>query len=138
MLALVIVAITIPFPVLPTACALHRATRNILTPAREWARAAAYLLIAASEAYLFGLVQMESYWGVSAEEACVSRYDNWDGMHGEARYWPLERKCTEYIDMVPGYVNPLIIILLIGAFACALTMSINLVRQRHTSPANPS
>ncbi|MFI9642007.1 hypothetical protein ACIG87_18385 [Micromonospora sp. NPDC051925] len=138
MLALVIVLVTVPVLVLPMARALHRVTRKTFTPVREWARTATYLLIAAGEAYLFGLVHMESYWGVSPEDACVSRYGNWDGMHGDARYWPLERKCTEYIDMVPSYVNPLIIILLIGALACALIMSVYIIRQCRTSPSTPS
>ncbi|MCI4064196.1 hypothetical protein MRQ36_16955 [Micromonospora sp. R77] len=130
MLALAMVLFTALVLVLPAARALHRATRRIEGPARGWTRTAAYLLLAAGEMYLFGLVHMQAYWGASPRDACVSRYDNWDGMHGHARYWPLERKCTEYVDMVPAYVNPLIILLLTGALSCALIGAVQLVRRR--------
>ncbi|MFC3505333.1 hypothetical protein ACFOOK_30830 [Micromonospora krabiensis] len=128
MLGIVIVLVTVPILVLPAVRSLNRRTQRLAPEPRWWTRAAGYVMLGSAEAYLFGLMHM-SYWG-TPRDTCIARYENWDGMHGHARYWPLERKCTEFIDMVPSYVNPLIVILLAGALACALVAAAQALRHR--------
>ncbi|GAB3946206.1 hypothetical protein GCM10027614_39340 [Micromonospora vulcania] len=91
-------------------------------------RLAGYLTLAAAAMYVFGFVHL-TYWA-TPRETCIVRYGTWDGRYGHASYWPLERKCADDIDMVPGYVNPLIVILLTGALTCALIAVVQLVRHR--------
>ncbi|MFG1872579.1 hypothetical protein [Micromonospora arborensis] len=124
-----IVLVTVPILVLPAVRSLNRRTQRLAPQPRWWTRAAGYVMLAAAETYLFGLVRM-SYWGNSPRDTCLIRYESWDGTHGHARYWPLGRKCTAFIDMVPSYVNPLIVILVAGALVSALVAVAQTVRHR--------
>ncbi|MEU7997059.1 hypothetical protein AB0B83_17205 [Micromonospora sp. NPDC049060] len=115
---MLVVALTAPAAVLAFG-AIRRRSRELPTAPRFWVRAAGILLLSAAEVYLFGLVYVAVFWS-HVRDVCVSRYQNWDSAYGQARYWPLERKCTAHIDMVPGYVNPLIVVLLVATSVAAL------------------
>ncbi|MFV2112703.1 hypothetical protein ACFHW0_10250 [Micromonospora sp. LOL_025] len=118
MLPVLALALTVPAVVLIVG-AIRRGSRQLHAATRPWVLAAGSLLLAAAEVYLFGLVHMVVFWA-DVREACISRYHNWDSAYGRPHYWPLERKCTASIDMVPGYVNPLVVILLVAASLAAL------------------
>lgn len=99
--------------------ALRHWSRRLSSAVRPWALTAGSLLLAAGEVYVIGLMHMVVFWA-DTRNVCISRYQNWNGEYGQAGYWPLERKCTAFIDMVPAYVNPLVVVLLVAAAPAAL------------------
>ncbi|MFC5923668.1 hypothetical protein [Micromonospora vulcania] len=127
MLAIAVVLLIAPIGVLAVRH-LNRWTRRLTPRSPVPTRLAGYLTLAAAAMYVFGFVHL-TYWA-TPRETCIVRYGTWDGRYGHASYWPLERKCADDIDMVPGYVNPLIVILLTGALTCALIAVVQLVRHR--------
>ncbi|MFI2709430.1 hypothetical protein ACH495_04785 [Micromonospora sp. NPDC018662] len=129
MLPVILMLIVAPVTVVPQALFVHLATAQLSTWVRRWSRAAAYLLFAAGQTYLYGFLKMSTFWGNSPRDKCLSYYRSWDSRYGHGRYWPLERRCSEFVDMVPGFVNPLIVIALVAAFTCALAAVASLVRR---------
>ncbi|WDZ86768.1 hypothetical protein [Micromonospora cathayae] len=118
MLPVLVVLLTTPVAVLAV-LPLHRRTRCWAPATRIWARSAGWLAIAAIEVYVYGLANI-SYFGISVRDICISRYGVWDGRYGHARYWPIARRCSELVDMVPGFVHPTLVVLLSGAATAAL------------------
>ena len=99
--------------------AMRHWSRRLSNAARPWALGAGALLLAAAEVYMFGLVHLAGFLG-DVRDVCISRYQNWNSAYGQISYWPLEGKCTAYIDMVPAYINPLVVVLLVTASMVAL------------------
>ncbi|MEU6074058.1 hypothetical protein [Micromonospora sp. NPDC047074] len=136
MLGLFLVVLTLPIVALIIQ-GFRKRTRRLTDPSRRWARAAGCLLLAAAEVYFYGLAHVGYFWA-SLAETCVSRFGNWNGRYGQLRYWPLERKCSQFVDMVPGYVNPLIVALLVAAIAVAAVAIVQAVRGRRSNSPTPS
>ncbi|MER7168236.1 hypothetical protein ABT336_19480 [Micromonospora sp. NPDC000207] len=107
---------------------IKRGSKRLPAAARPSARGAGYLLVAASEAYLFGLTHLALFWA-DARDLCLSRHQTWVDGYGRAKYFPLERRCNAYIDMVPAHVNPLVLMLLGVAVAVALVAIGRAIRQ---------
>lgn len=115
---LLALVVTVPVAIL-ILVDLFRWSRRLSDAVRPWALAAGSLLLAAAEVYAIGLVHTVVFWA-DVQEVCVSRYQNFHSGYGQAGYWPLERKCAAHIDMVPAYVNPMVVVLLVGAASAAL------------------
>ncbi|WP_157851536.1 hypothetical protein [Streptomyces monomycini] len=74
----------------------------------RWIEGAFYSLLATLVVYAWGLFTGFP-WDI--EEACkLDHQQHWDrNLAGSASYFPLSNKCNSTFDLVPGYVNPLVI-----------------------------
>lgn len=84
--------------------------RRFPLPVRPWVRAAAYALSTATATYLWGAWHLFA-WNISA--VCSIRSGQpYDPAYDQVTLWPLGRKCNASFDLVPGYVNPTLVVLL--------------------------
>ncbi|MCC8250067.1 hypothetical protein [Saccharothrix luteola] len=85
--------------------------------ARRWAVAASCAPLAAFLVYAWGAIHL---YTPDVRETCDLEHGGWDPAHGQVTYFPLSRRCNAYQDLVPAYVNPTVVVLLVAAalFAC--------------------
>lgn len=79
--------------------------------ARRWAVAALCAPPAAFLVYAWGAIHL---YAPDVRETCVLEHGGWDRAYGQVTYFPLSRKCNAYQDMVPPYVNPAVVLLLVA------------------------
>ncbi|MEU7206545.1 hypothetical protein [Streptomyces sp. NPDC045470] len=74
----------------------------------RWIEGALYALLGTLITYTWGLFTGFP-WDI--EEACkLDHQQHWDrSSAGSASYFPLSNKCNAAFDLVPGYINPLVI-----------------------------
>lgn len=104
----------------PVTAALIAAIRYLLArllppAAKPWAEVAAYFALGALAVRAWGLWHSVSWdVAVSCELAHAAGY-------GLEQFLPLEGECAPAYDLVPGYVNRLIVVFLVAAVSCAGT-----------------
>jgi hypothetical protein len=82
---------------------------------RRSARLAILALLAAVLMYVWGAWHL-FVWNI--EELCtVIHHEPYDPQHSGVSFVPLARKCNQAYDLVPGYVNPTVVTMLILAAA---------------------
>jgi hypothetical protein len=85
----------------------------------RWVAAAVYALLASAAMYAWGAWHILSV-AMDVEEKCAVVYhERWDPAHGQPTWVPLGRRCNASFDMVPAYVNPAVVALLVAAVVCA-------------------
>jgi hypothetical protein len=102
-----------------------------------FAGTAVLLLVVTGVIYLFGA------WsgGLDVGEACAADGEIYDGDYraaniGEFNQWfPLENKCNAGYDLVPGWVNPTLVVLAVLIVAC-LGYALRLAVARPPAPEN--
>ncbi|MBP2475596.1 hypothetical protein JOF53_004468 [Crossiella equi] len=103
--------------------------------ARAWARTAYLTAVGGILVYGYGLFTM-FVWDI--RDACyTSSGRKLDVVYHPPTYFPLSSKCNPELDLVPGYVNPLLFTLLGATVLCAAVAVIRWLRQRRTAPRSP-
>lgn len=94
------------------AAAVHiGAGRLFSRPVRPWVQAAAYAPIAAVGLYAWGAAHM---FTMDIGETCKLTYgQQWDPDYTGESLFPLSSKCNASFDLVPAYVNPGVVGLLV-------------------------
>jgi len=80
--------------------------------ARRWAVAASCAPFAALLVYAWGAIHL---YTPDVRETCDLEHGGWDRAHGQVTYFPLSRRCNAQHDLVPAYVNPTVVVLLVVA-----------------------
>lgn len=92
---------------------------RVLPPAvRAWVEAAAYFALAAAAVYAWGVWHLVA-WEV-VDSCAPARAAALVQRIRPEYFFPLQR-CTPEEHLVPGYVNPLIVVFLVAAVSCAGT-----------------
>ncbi|MFF0160185.1 hypothetical protein ACFYRY_22020 [Streptomyces sp. NPDC005263] len=105
-----------------------------------FALTAALLVLGAGAVYLVGSLAGAN---LDPEEACHSRGETYDRAYRRANFdeytqwFPLHDKCNAGYDLVPGWVNPTLVVLPVLAVAC-LAYAVRLaVLHRRTKKGTP-
>nr|WP_042194605.1 hypothetical protein [Kibdelosporangium sp. MJ126-NF4]CEL21430.1 hypothetical protein [Kibdelosporangium sp. MJ126-NF4]CTQ96003.1 hypothetical protein [Kibdelosporangium sp. MJ126-NF4] len=116
---------------------LHiRLLPKLAPPARRWARAALYTPILALVVYAWGAMSM---FTLDTEEVCrLVHHERYDpGVAGE-HYFPLSKRCNGGFDLVPSWVNPTVVVLLVAtAVFAALAVRATNAATRHAGMGQP-
>ncbi|UBU15283.1 hypothetical protein [Nonomuraea gerenzanensis] len=80
-------------------------------PVGRWVQAAAYTALAGGAMYVWGAFHL---FTLDVRETCLLQHgQGWEPGHGE-RFFPLSKRCNADYDLVPGYVNPVVMLCLAG------------------------
>lgn len=103
--------------------------------ARPWIQAATYALLAATAAYLWGAWHLFA-WNIS--DVCSIRSGTaYDPVYDQVTLWPLSRRCNASFDLVPGYVNPAVAVLLAAAVLSVAAVTGVASANRRRPPSSP-
>lgn len=100
------------------------------SPVRGFALASLAALLAAGAVAAWGAWHLFSLAMPISETCEVIHGQPFDPDYGVSRLFPLSRKCNATYDLVPGYVNPTIVVLVSAAVLFALAALVTSRRLR--------
>ncbi|MEV0825648.1 hypothetical protein [Nonomuraea rubra] len=77
----------------------------------RWVQATGYTALVGGATYIWGVLHLFTF---DIKETCLLQHgQGWEPGHGE-HFFPLSKKCNADYDLVPSYVNPVVMICLAG------------------------